>query len=96
LGTDYIDLYQPARVDPAVPIEDTVGAIKEMVAAGYIRHIGLSEAGADTLRRAHACIPSLAADRVFAAVARHRGKDPADRSRAGDRHRRLWRTVAVC
>jgi len=57
LGTDYIDLYQPARVDPAVPIEDTVGAIKEMVAAGYIRHIGLSEAGADTLRRAHAVHP---------------------------------------
>src|SRR6185312_2217042 len=54
LGTDYVDLYQPARVDPAVPIEETVGAIKEMVAAGYIRHIGLSEAGADTLRRAQA------------------------------------------
>jgi aryl-alcohol dehydrogenase-like predicted oxidoreductase len=57
LGTDYVDLYQPARVDPAVPIEDTVGAIKEMVAAGYVRHIGLSEAGADTLRRASAVHP---------------------------------------
>jgi pyridoxine 4-dehydrogenase len=57
LGTDYVDLYQPARVDPAVPIEDTVGAIKEMVAAGYVRHIGLSEAGADTLRRAQAVHP---------------------------------------
>ncbi len=57
LGTDYVDLYQPARVDPAVPIEDTVGAIKEMVEAGYVRHIGLSEAGTETLRRAQAVHP---------------------------------------
>jgi aryl-alcohol dehydrogenase-like predicted oxidoreductase len=57
LGTDYIDLYQPARVDPNVPIEETVGAIKEMVEAGFVRHIGLSEAGAETLRRAHAVHP---------------------------------------
>ncbi len=54
LGTDYIDLYQPARLDPAVPVEDTIGAISEMVRAGYVRHIGLSEVGADTIRRAHA------------------------------------------
>src|SRR5919202_3618783 len=57
LGTDYIDLYQPARLDPAVPIEDTVGAIAEMVKAGYVRHIGLSEVGADTIRRAHTVHP---------------------------------------
>ena len=57
LGTDYVDLYQPARVDPAVPIEETVGAIKEMIEAGYVRHLGLSEVGADTLRRAHAIRP---------------------------------------
>lgn len=57
LGTDYIDVYRPARVDPAVPIEETVGAIADMVKAGYVRHIGLSEAGADTLRRAHAVHP---------------------------------------
>ncbi|MEH1942096.1 MAG: aldo/keto reductase [Nostoc sp.] len=57
LGTDYIDLYQPARLDPTVPIEDTVGAISEMVKAGYIRQIGLSEVGADTIRRAHAIHP---------------------------------------
>ncbi len=57
LGTDYIDLYQPARIDPTVPIEDTVGAISEMVEAGYVRYIGLSEAGAETLRRAHAVHP---------------------------------------
>jgi pyridoxine 4-dehydrogenase len=52
LGVDHIDIYRPARLDPAVPIEDTVGAIAEMVKAGYVRHIGLSEVGADTLRRA--------------------------------------------
>jgi aryl-alcohol dehydrogenase-like predicted oxidoreductase len=54
LGTDYIDLYQPARLDPDVPIEDTVGAIAEMVTAGYVRFIGLSEMGTKTIRRAHA------------------------------------------
>ncbi|GAB2658390.1 aldo/keto reductase [Saccharopolyspora gloriosae] len=57
LGTDHIDLYRPARLDPAVPIEDTVGAIKDMVEAGYVRHIGLSEVDADTIRRAHAVHP---------------------------------------
>ncbi|MBD2464485.1 aldo/keto reductase [Oscillatoria sp. FACHB-1407] len=57
LGTDYIDLYQPARIDPNVPIEDTIGAIAEMVQAGYVRHIGLSEVGADTIRRAAAVHP---------------------------------------
>ena len=57
LGTEYIDIYRPSRVDPTVPIEDTVGAIADMVKAGYVRHIGLSEVGADTLRRAHAVHP---------------------------------------
>ncbi|WP_250006585.1 aldo/keto reductase [Actinoplanes sp. M2I2] len=57
LGTDHIDIYRPARLDPAVPIEDTVGAIKEMIDAGYVRHLGLSEVGADTIRRAHAVHP---------------------------------------
>jgi aryl-alcohol dehydrogenase-like predicted oxidoreductase len=57
LRTDHIDIYRPARVDPAVPIEDTIGAMAEMVKAGHVRHIGLSEAGADTLRRAHAVHP---------------------------------------
>ncbi len=52
LGTDTIDLYQPARLDPEVPIEDTIGAIADMVKAGYVRHIGLSEVGAATIRRA--------------------------------------------
>lgn len=57
LGTDYIDLYQPARLDPTVPIEDTIGAIGEMVQAGYVRQIGLSEVGTETIRRAHAVHP---------------------------------------
>jgi aryl-alcohol dehydrogenase-like predicted oxidoreductase len=60
LGTDYIDLYQPARLDPTVPIEETVGAIAEMVKAGYVRHIGLSEMGAATIRKAHATHPIAA------------------------------------
>ena len=57
LGVDHIDIYRPARLDPAVPIEDTVGAIAELVKAGRVRHIGLSEVGSETLRRAHAVHP---------------------------------------
>ncbi|WP_020187384.1 aldo/keto reductase [Methylopila sp. 73B] len=57
LGVDHIDVYRPARLDPKVPIEDTVGAIADMVKAGYISHIGLSEIGAETLRRAAATHP---------------------------------------
>ncbi|MEV7670338.1 aldo/keto reductase [Streptomyces sp. NPDC000963] len=57
LGTDHIDVYRIARVDPDVPIEETVGAIAELVEAGHVRHVGLSEVGADTLRRAAAVTP---------------------------------------
>ena len=57
LGLDHIDIYRPARLDPAVPIEDTVGAIAELVQAGYVRHIGLSEMGPETIRRAAAVHP---------------------------------------
>ncbi len=57
LGTDYVDVYRPARVDPAVPIEETVGAIAELIEAGYVRHLGLSEASAATLRRANTVHP---------------------------------------
>ena len=60
LGTDYVDLYQPSRVDPQVPIEDTIGAIADMVRAGYVRHIGVSEASAKTVRRAHTVHPIAA------------------------------------
>ncbi|MCG8915648.1 aldo/keto reductase [Actinokineospora sp. PR83] len=57
LGTDHVDTYRPARLDPAVPIEETVGAIKEMIDAGHVRHLGLSEVDATTIRRAHAVHP---------------------------------------
>jgi aryl-alcohol dehydrogenase-like predicted oxidoreductase len=57
LGTDYVDIYRPARLDPAVPIEDTVGAIVDLVRAGTVRHVGLSEVGAATLKRAAAVHP---------------------------------------
>ncbi|MFF8406836.1 aldo/keto reductase [Streptomyces sp. NPDC015684] len=60
LGTDYIDLYYQHRVDPDVPIEETVGALGELVAEGKVRHIGLSEASAETIRRAHAVHPVTA------------------------------------
>ncbi|MBT2414738.1 aldo/keto reductase [Streptomyces sp. ISL-12] len=57
LGTDHVDIYRPSRLDPGTPIEDTVGAIAELVQAGYVRHIGLSEVGPETIRRAHAVHP---------------------------------------
>lgn len=57
LGVDYVDLYQPARIDPSIPIEETVGEMAELVKAGYVRHLGLSEVGASTIRRAHAIHP---------------------------------------
>jgi len=57
LGVEAIDIYRPARLDPSVPIEETVGAIADMIKAGHVRHIGLSEVGSDTIRRAHATHP---------------------------------------
>jgi aryl-alcohol dehydrogenase-like predicted oxidoreductase len=60
LGTDYVDLYYQHRVDPTVPIEETVGAMAELVAAGKVRHIGLSEAAPETIRRANAVHPITA------------------------------------
>jgi aryl-alcohol dehydrogenase-like predicted oxidoreductase len=57
LGVDHIDIYRPARLDPAVPIEETIGAIADLVKAGYVRAIGLSEVGVETIRRAHAVHP---------------------------------------
>jgi aryl-alcohol dehydrogenase-like predicted oxidoreductase len=57
LGVDHIDIYRPARLDPNVPIEDTVGAIADLVKTGYVRHIGLSEVGAETIRKAAAVHP---------------------------------------
>jgi aryl-alcohol dehydrogenase-like predicted oxidoreductase len=57
LGVNHIDIYRPGRLDPAVPIEDTVGAIADLIKAGYVRAIGLSEVGVETIRRAHAVHP---------------------------------------
>jgi len=57
LGVEYVDVYRPARLDEAVPIEDTIGAIAELVKAGYVRQVGLSEVGPETIRRAHAVHP---------------------------------------
>jgi aryl-alcohol dehydrogenase-like predicted oxidoreductase len=70
LGTDYVDLYQPARLDPRVPIEDTVGAIAEMIQAGYVRQIGLSEMGPQTIRRAHAVHPIAALQIEYSLMSR--------------------------
>ena len=70
LGTDHVDLYQPARLDPTVPIEDTIGAIADMVKAGYVRHIGLSEASAKSIRRAHAVHPIAALQIEYSLVSR--------------------------
>jgi aryl-alcohol dehydrogenase-like predicted oxidoreductase len=74
LGTDYIDLYYQHRLDRATPIEDTVGALAELVAAGKIRHIGLSEVGMNTIRRAHAVHPISAVQSEYSMWTR----DPED------------------
>jgi aryl-alcohol dehydrogenase-like predicted oxidoreductase len=70
LGTDHIDIYRPARLDSDVPIEETVGAIAEMVEAGYVRHIGLSEVGPETIRRAAATHPISDLQIEYAVVTR--------------------------
>ncbi|HEY2553421.1 MAG TPA: aldo/keto reductase [Streptosporangiaceae bacterium] len=70
LGTDYVDLYQPARLDPRVPIEDTVGAIAEMIQAGYVRYLGLSEMGAATIARAHEVHPVTALQIEYSLMSR--------------------------
>lgn len=70
LGVDAIDIYRPARLDPDVPIEETVGAMADMVKAGWIRHIGLSEVGSDTIRRAHAVHPIVDLQIEYSLLAR--------------------------
>ncbi|WP_327064729.1 aldo/keto reductase [Kitasatospora sp. NBC_01302] len=70
LGTDHIDLYYQHRVDPGTPIEETVGALAELVAQGKIRHIGLSEAGPETIRRAHAVHPVTAVQSEYSLFTR--------------------------
>jgi len=70
LGTDYVDLYQPARVDPVVPIEDTIGAVADLIRAGHVHHAGLSEASAATVRRAHAVHPIAALQIEYSLLSR--------------------------
>jgi pyridoxine 4-dehydrogenase len=70
LGVDAIDIYRPARLDPDVPIEETVGAMADMIKAGWIRHIGLSEVGSDTIRRAHAVHPIADLQIEYSLIAR--------------------------
>ena len=70
LGVDHIDVYRPARLAPDVPIEDTIGAISDLVKAGYVRHIGLSEMGADTIRRAAAVHPIVDLQIEYAIITR--------------------------
>jgi aryl-alcohol dehydrogenase-like predicted oxidoreductase len=74
LGTDHVDVYRPARLDPAVPIEDTIGAIAELVKAGYVRSIGLSEVGPETIRRAAKVHPIADLQIEYSIVSR----DPED------------------
>jgi aryl-alcohol dehydrogenase-like predicted oxidoreductase len=71
LGTDHIDLYYQHRIDPDTPIEETVGALGELVAEGKVRHIGLSEASAQTIRRAHAVHPLTAVQTEYSLWTRH-------------------------
>ena len=70
LGVETIDIYRPARLDPDVPIEETVGAMADMIKAGWIRHIGLSEVGSDTIRRAHAVHPIVDLQIEYSLLAR--------------------------
>jgi len=82
LGTDYVDIYRPARLDPDVPIEETVEAIAEMVQAGYVRAVGLSEVSAQTIRRAHAVrsATSRSSSHSSAATQKTRSSPPAGSS----------------
>jgi aryl-alcohol dehydrogenase-like predicted oxidoreductase len=75
LGTDYVDLYYQHRVDPDVEIEETVGAMAELVQAGKVRHIGLSEAAPETIRRAHAVHPITAVQTEYSVFARYAEAD---------------------
>jgi aryl-alcohol dehydrogenase-like predicted oxidoreductase len=70
LGVETIDIYRPARLDPSVPIEETVGVIADMVKAGYVKHIGLSEVGSDTIRRAHRVHPIADLQIEYSLIAR--------------------------
>ena len=95
LGVDAIDIYRPARLDPDVPIEETIGAMADMVKAGWIKHIGLSEVGSDTIRRAHAVHPIVDLQIEYSLISRGIENDILhDLPRTRHRHHRLWRAGA--
>jgi aryl-alcohol dehydrogenase-like predicted oxidoreductase len=94
LGVDHIDVYRPARLDPAVPIEETVGAIAELVKAGYVRHVGLSEVGVDTIRRAQAVHPISDLQIEYSLLSRGIEDEILPACRELGRHHCLWRAVA--
>ncbi len=75
LGVDHIDIYRPARLDPDVPIEETVGAISDLIKAGYVRYLGLSEVGVETIRRAHAVHPVADLQIEYSLVSRNPESD---------------------
>jgi aryl-alcohol dehydrogenase-like predicted oxidoreductase len=86
LGVDYVDIYRPARLDPRVPIEETVGAIADLVKAGYVRHIGLSEVGVEIIRRAQAVHPIADLQIEYSLISRSpEAKDLARVGGVGDR-----------
>ena len=89
LGTDHIDLYYQHRVDPETPIEETVRAMKELVEAGKVRYLGLSEAAPETIRRAHEVHPISALQTEYSLWSRRRRRDTAYLARARHRLRRL-------
>lgn len=71
LGTDYVDLYQPARIDPHIPVEETIGAVAEMVKGGYVKNIGISEVDGATLRKANATHPISLVEVRYSLMDRH-------------------------
>lgn len=71
LGTDYVDLYQPARIDPHIPVEDTIGAVADMLKAGYVKSIGISEVDGTTLRKANSVHPISLVEVRYSLVDRH-------------------------
>ncbi|WP_285767408.1 aldo/keto reductase [Peribacillus sp. SI8-4] len=75
LGVDYIDLYQPARIDLAIPVEETIGAISDMVKAGYVKHIGMTQVDAATLKKAHSVHPISLAEYQYSLFNRGIEKD---------------------
>lgn len=71
LGTDYVDLYQPARINPHIPVEDTIGAISDLAAKGYVKNVGISEVNGEILRRANAVHPISLVEVRYSLADRH-------------------------